>query len=129
MKQVTLFKIVEERMMVGDHDSMIRMHGFQDVAPVGRYDVAAPLETSVREINARIERVRFPNGGEVFRALHPRDKEKISSFVEQKEINALNSSLESYKQTGREQFDDICKYREAGFWTRVKWLFTGVKIK
>lgn len=53
---------------------------------------------------------------------------QAETIVKQKQhITHYEEALERMHELNSENINTICKIQSAGFWTRIKWVFTGVK--
>jgi len=132
MKEVTLYRIVKEEAMVGDYIDMIESYRHHDhnVMPLlGTSEGIEPFEVTIEKFTAPIKTVRFSDSRpDQYWAVDPQDKSEILTCIESMEIEKLNNRLTECRNELHDRFIKIKQYENAGHWTRVKWLFTGVKI-
>jgi len=101
------------------------------VVPSG--EPAAFLDQSVEVLTSRIETACFVdcfgNRTEKYFTIDPSKEQLILAMIERREINRLQGAKMILEEMIDEKRNQIKSFTSSGVLTRIKWVFTGVKLE
>lgn len=96
-------------------------------------DMAMYLDGKVETKTSYIERISFRDHynrvTEKFITIDPKDRDEILLLVGGSEINRLERALRDLEKMWDRDTSKLKKIVTCGFFTRLKWLFTGIKLE
>lgn len=139
MKRVTIYKIVEEEITLYDHQNWFNMYSMQEVpktvisVDLNNYETAMTDEIYIETVNVE----KWDSCGQKYYVgVSPTLRDFLLKLREPDTFKHLNDKLDGVRASRKHAKDklgamlaDRHEINTASTWTRIKWVFTGVKTK